>query len=1054
MKSSSTPDVGADLNAARREFFKKFGLGAAWLMSSRALRVVAGPFDPATADDHWVPMDKKLQPDWVKSLYARGQRTWYSGTDLKTIGMPVGGICAGQIYLTGEGRLVYWDILNRQHNTGYGAINYKVGRLPTEVASQKTFSPALPVEQGFALRVTADGQTRVRALDQAGFPAVRFCGEYPVGCVEYAAPDFPVETRLEVFSPFIPLNAADSALPAIIHNFTLKNTGQTPAQVTLGGWLENCVLALSAAQYGGRTMRVNTRVRGDRLAGFTGSVVAEASAPKPVVRPPQVFADFEGETYGDWTVEGEAFGKGPARGTLPTQQPVTGFQGKGLVNTFLDGDKKHGRLLSPEFKIERPWIGFLIGGGSHAGTCMNLLVDGKIVRTATGKDAERLDPGNWSVQDFLGKTARIEIVDRESGGWGHINVDQIEFRDAPMDAEILDLDKQRDYGTIGLVALGDSAAEVSLALPDGPLPDALFRSKLETIGEPKRPLNAALRGAVARTVTLRPGETAVISFVVAWHFPNLYYNRALVGNQYATKFKDAAAVAVYVAGEFERLCAQTRLWHATYYDSTLPWWLLDRVHSTVSTLATTTCQWWRGARFWAWEGCGCCNGTCGHVWNYAQAMGRLFPELERSVREQQDFFPGRGLNAATGAIGFRGDFKGRWAGDAQGGYILKAYREHQCAADDQFLQRVWPNVKQAVQFLIDQDGDGDGLIEGAQHQTYDQEYYGANTFVGALYLGALRAAEEMAREMQDPAFADTCRKIFEAGSKNSMQKLFNGEYFIQTVDLAKHPNWQYADGCLADQLFGQCWAHQTGLGYLYQPAAVRKALASVWTYCWAPDIGPQNKAHTPERWYAFAGEAGLFTCTWPKSKHLGAKSTRYRDEMWTGIEYQVASHMAWEGMLTEALAICRGVHDRYHPAKHNPWNEIECGDHYSRAMASWGMITALSGFEYHGPAGALGFAPRLTPENFRCAFTGAEGWGTLAQTRTGQRQINRIEVKWGQLRLQSLKLAWPAANREPAVKVLLAGKPVEARLTGGHTLQFTGDLRLTSGQTLEVICDS
>ncbi len=124
---------------------------------------------------------------------------------------------------------------------------------------------------------------------------------------------------------------------------------------------------------------------------------------------------------------------------------------------------------------------------------------------------------------------------------------------------------------------------------------------------------------------------------------------------------------------------------------------------------------------------------------------------------------------------------------------------------------------------------------------------------------------------------------------------------------------------------------------------------------------------------AYPGEAGLFTCTWPKSRHLGPESVLYRDEIWTGIEYQVAGNMAWDGMITEALAICRGVHDRYHPAKHNPWNEIECGDHYARGMASWGVLIGLSGFEYHGPKQHIGFAPRITPDQFRCTSRPPKG---------------------------------------------------------------------------------
>jgi fructan beta-fructosidase len=148
-----------------------------------------------------------------------------------------------------------------------------------------------------------------------------------------------------------------------------------------------------------------------------------------------VFADFEGETYGDWTVEGDAFGPGPAKGTLKGQMPVSGFQGKRLVNSFFNGDGTTGKLTSPKFKIERDFITFLIGGGGHEGkTCMNLLLDGKVIRTATGLNtqpggSEELSLAFWEVKEFLGKSVQIQIVDAATGGWGHINVDQIVFSD-------------------------------------------------------------------------------------------------------------------------------------------------------------------------------------------------------------------------------------------------------------------------------------------------------------------------------------------------------------------------------------------------------------------------------------------------------------------------------------------------------------------------------------------------------------------------------------------------------------------------------------------------
>src|SRR5262249_48681335 len=150
------------------------------------------------------------------------------------------------------------------------------------------------------------------------------------------------------------------------------------------------------------------------------------------IKPPEVFADFESGTYGDWKKTGDAFGDRPATGTLPHQQPVTGFGGKYLVNTFRGGDQSTGTLTSPEFTVRRPYVHFRIGGGNHPGkTCINLLVGGKVVRTATGKNLEKLEWDYWQVTDLTGKKARIEIVDKEKGPWGHINIDDIRFGDTP-----------------------------------------------------------------------------------------------------------------------------------------------------------------------------------------------------------------------------------------------------------------------------------------------------------------------------------------------------------------------------------------------------------------------------------------------------------------------------------------------------------------------------------------------------------------------------------------------------------------------------------------------
>jgi non-lysosomal glucosylceramidase len=211
-----------------------------------------------------------------------------------------------------------------------------------------------------------------------------------------------------------------------------------------------------------------------------------------------------------------------------------------------------------------------------------------------------------------------------------------------------------------------------------------------------------------------------------------------------------------------------------------------------------------------------------------------------------------------------------------------------------------------------------------------------------------------------------------------------------------------------------------------------------------------------------AGEGGLLMCTFPRrdwdyaqAKGKGAEwAAGYFNECMNGFEYQAAGHMLWEGLTLEGLAITRMLHDRYHAARRNPWNEIECGDHYARSMASYGVYLAACGFEYDGPKGRLGFAPRLTPENFKCAFTTAEGWGSFTQKFEGRGAKFEVKLRWGKLSLRSLRLAMPAAAKSGNAKVRLGRKPVHAKLTteGPRVqLEFSEPVELKAGQVLEVV---
>ena len=708
-------------------------------------------------------------------------------------------------------------------------------------------------------------------------------------------------------------------------------------------------------------------------------------------------------------------------------------------------DNRTGTLTSKPFTIERRFIRFWIGGGNRPGeTCINLLANGKVVRTATGHNSNQMRQDGFDVSKIQGQTARLEIVDKAKGPWGNIGAGPIVFTDhRPTKG-----DAHHDVGTMALALLepGESDA-ASPSAGEGAFPVAAFHAD----PRPKAAQQAGrkLVGAIVRKTALEAGQEATATFVIAWHFPRLKLKDG--GRFYATRFQDAAAVAEHLAANFAALHAQTRLWHDTWYDSTLPFWFLDRTLLNTSILATSTAHRFATGRFWGWEGVGCCEGTCTHVWHYAHAVARLFPELERDLRKRTDF--GAAQNPRSGVINHRGEGAGL-AVDGQAGCILRAYREHQMSRDAAFLKQLWPRIKLAMQCLIRMDK-GEGLVEGAQHNTLDQPWFGKVAWLSSLYLAALRACEEMAHELGDAEFAHTAREIFERGSRNLDRELFNGEYYYQVPDKEHARSVGSHDGCEIDQVFGQSWAFQVGLGRILPEGNVKKALASLWKYNFAPDVGPFRKAHKPGRWYAMAGEAGLIMCTWPRGEaaRLQQGFDYYFNECMNGFEYQAAGHMIWEGMVQEGLAVTRAIHDRYHPLRRNPWNEIECGDHYARSMASYGVFLAACGYEYHGPKRHLAFAPRLSPEDFRAAFTTAEGWGTFSQKDEGGRRKAALAVRWGKLALKTLGLV-PAAGAKPTVvTATLGGKPIEARVSvadGRARIEFAEEIAINAGQELAV----
>ncbi|WP_394838295.1 non-lysosomal glucosylceramidase [Pendulispora rubella] len=1021
-----------------------------------------------------VPADKGRDLEQLRLLATRGTPTTYSGDALFHIGMPVGGVTAGQLYLGGDGRLWWWDIDNpATPPTGdldFGGGHYAA---PVSYIDAATYRPRF--RQGFALRTTTSDGVRTRSLDANGFPAtgIAFTGQYPLGKVTYAAADSPLEITLEAFSPFVPLSAADSSLPATVLVYTLRNASGAPVRAELAGFSDAPICLDSRHQQ-------PLRLRAAEFLAGDGKAIEFSAADAPVhtdPRPDILFEDFEAATYAGWTVTGTAFGAGPVtEAELPEYMKrfgplhvhgtrfVTSHDFRGSGGDLGRADAATGTLTSAPFVVERRYVSVWVGGGGIPNrACVNVRVDGQIVGSVTGANTELMAPRTIDVHAYEGRTATIEIVDTATAGWGHINCDWIVFTDLPPSA--MPFDELPDNGTFALAAFDPRAVAVpSLERFDSL--DDVFDAAAGPLD-----VDASLRtisGAVRVALDLAPGASTTVTFAIGWSFPlprrELF--AGLIGaeeflHHYSTRFETARAALGHLAQQRERLLSATRAWVNTWYnDSTLPHWFLERTFAPVSTAATTTCYRFDNGRFYGFEGVYCCIGTCQHVWNYAQSIARIFPELERDTRERVDL--GIAYHSDTGALDHRAEGDRRVAADGQCGTILRVYREHQMSADSSFLNRVWPRVKKAIQYMIGQDRDNDGILEGEQLNTLDQAWWGEIPWISGMYVAALRAGEAMANEMFDPIFASRCRTLATRGTKYLTEQLWNDTYgyFIQNVD-PQHPSTNSNRGCYVDQLFGQTFASQLGLPRVFPADKSKVALENLYKYNFLPDpiaYRAQSPIGDGGRIYAKNQEAGLLSCTWPFGGGGEAPgggwpvAVAYFNEVWTGLEYQAAAGMFAEGLTDQAMAVTRAVYDRYQAAKRNPYNEIECSDHYSRAMMGHAVFLAACGYEYHGPKGHLGFAPKVDPENFACAFTGAAGWGRYAQERTASTQTCRIEVRYGDVRLRSLAFETPTAAS--SVTVTLDGANLSATKTsrGNRTeIALRNAVTVAAGHTLTVV---
>jgi len=541
--------------------------------------------------------------------------------------------------------------------------------------------------------------------------------------------------------------------------------------------------------------------------------------------------------------------------------------------------------------------------------------------------------------------------------------------------------------------------------------------------------------------TVAPGERFTVRYAMAWYAPVKpdqwkwgEEEPQTVRNYYSYLFADSKAAAVYALTEWDRLYADTKLWHDELFASTLPEEVLDAVSATSSVLKTeTSLRVNEAGDFWGWEGlserAGSCHGTCTHVWNYAYTMAFLFPALERNIRENDYRYNQR----ESGSMCFRtrlpfGRNNGgmRACADGQFGGVIKTWREWKLCGDDAWLASIWPRVKKSLEFAWSEentdrwDADKDGVLEGRQHHTLDMELFGPSSWLEGFYLGALKAGAEMAEAMGEPESAKEYLALFEKGKKWTAENLFNGEYFCQKVDLADKAlierfgamnywndeagqiKYQIGGGSIIDQMLAQWHADIIGLGELFDPAQVDTALRSMWKHNWKENM---RSHYNTFRLFAVNDEAGAIICGYPEGAEKPAIPIPYAQESMHGFEYALAGLYISRGFIKEGLRIVKGVRDRYNGDNRNPWNEIECGNNYARSMASFALLPILSGMKFDMREGLLGFEPKTSKDSFRCVWSVGKAWG-----RVQIGEATEITVLCGALPLRKLALPYMEAK--------------------------------------------
>ncbi len=976
-------------------------------------------------------------PSWVLADHEFGGP--FTGKNLDRIAFPIGGLGTGMYCLEGTGAISHLSVRHQMEFFNepetFAAISVK-GKTPEGNLARVVEGP-IPDWKYFGRPQTGNGAPG----STYGLPRFRQCEfsfRFPFCTVKLADEALPLRATITGFSPFTPGDPDSSSIPAGSLEYTFENVSKAPIEAVFslntrnflgkgsiraidqgfvltgpegasfafvvdgqqevsidhcwfrGGWWDALTVTWDNVQQA--RLISNPPVGGGEPGASLFVPLKLAAGESTTIRLLTCwYVPTSGLRFGNRAAGGPAFRQSPSRGTARgshvNQQAVSGFLGKGLVNTFDPaGDGAVGTLVSPEITIDKKYLHLLIGGGAQAGrTCVELVVDGQTVSSGVGKDTEQLQWTTWDLSPWRGKTARVRITDKATGPWGHILVDQVMLSDEPLDQLLKD----------SQIAQGDPRAVV---LADFEGDDYGGWTPADQEAEPAACCPGGQCAAVPETYT-------------PW---------------YTVPFEGIEDIVGTFKRRYSELRGRSELFRDTLYDTSLPPEVVEAVAANLSILKSPTVLRQQDGRLWCWEGCsdagGCCAGSCTHVWNYAQAICHLFPSLERGLR-QNEFFEGQ---SSEGRQAFRGNLPispggGAFdAADGQLGGIMKAHREWRVSGDRQWLERFWPQIRKSMDYMIAKwDPRHTGLLEESHHNTYDINYFGPDGHCGTFYLGALAAMVRMGHALGDDV--SQYEELLQKGSARLQKELYNGEYFIQLVQKEgldenfqpiaseeqseayrgtaekmneQGPKYQYSSGCLSDGVLGLWMARVCGIDEdLVDADRVASHLAAVHKYNLKHDLSQHANPQRPS--FAMGDEGGLLLCTWPRGEKPLLPFV-YSDEVWTGIEYQAAAHLMMVGKLEEGLDIVRTCRQRYDGVRRNPFNEYECGHWYARAMSSFSLIQGYTGVRYDAVDKTLHVVAR--DGEFRAPLFTASGYGTV-ERKDGQLTL---KVRVGEIPLERI----------------------------------------------------